>query len=90
MRRVFADTYYWIALLNDKDQGHAAAQAISQSLGQATIITTQEVLGEVLTHFSGYGRFMRQSAAAFIRKFYLAGVRDPKRLTFKGLQALRS
>ena len=26
---------------------------------------------------------------AFIRKFYLAGVRDPKRLTFKGLQALR-
>jgi predicted nucleic acid-binding protein len=67
MRRVFADTYYWIAPLNDKDQGHAAAQAISQSLGQATIITTQEVLAEVLTHFSGYGRFMRQSAAAFIR-----------------------
>jgi predicted nucleic acid-binding protein len=67
MRRVFADTYYWIALLNDKDQGHAAAQAVSQSLGQATVVTTQEVLSEVLTHFSGFGRFMRQSAAAFIR-----------------------
>jgi hypothetical protein len=26
--------------------------------------------------------------AAFIRRFYLSGVRDPKRLTFKGLQAL--
>ena len=49
MRHVFADTYYWIALLNDKDQGHAAAQAVSQSLGQATVITTQEVLSEVLT-----------------------------------------
>jgi hypothetical protein len=24
----------------------------------------------------------------FIRRFYLAGVKDPKRLTFKGLQAL--
>jgi hypothetical protein len=24
MRRVFAGTYYWIALLNDRDQGHAA------------------------------------------------------------------
>ena len=23
----------------------------------------------------------------FIRRFYLAGVKDPKRLTFKGLQA---
>jgi len=30
----------------------------------------------------------RDAAAAFIRKLYLAGVKDPKRLTFKGLQAL--
>jgi uncharacterized protein len=67
MRRVFADTYYWIALLNDHDQGHTVAQAVGQSLAQATVVTTQEVLSEVLTHFSGYGRFMRQSAAVFIR-----------------------
>ena len=31
----------------------------------------------------------REAAATFIQKFYLSGVRDPKRLTFKGLQALR-
>jgi hypothetical protein len=30
----------------------------------------------------------RDAVTAFIRKLYLAGVRDPKRLTFKGLQAL--
>jgi hypothetical protein len=30
----------------------------------------------------------RDMVAAFIHRFYLAGVRDPKRLTFKGLQAL--
>lgn len=30
----------------------------------------------------------RDAVAAFIRRTYLAGVRDPKRLTFKGLQAL--
>ena len=30
----------------------------------------------------------REAAAAFIRSLYLAGVKDPKRLTFKGLQAL--
>jgi hypothetical protein len=30
----------------------------------------------------------RDTVAAFIRRMYLAGVRDPKRLTFKGLQAL--
>ena len=30
----------------------------------------------------------REMVAAFIRRLYLAGVRDPKRLTFKGLQAI--
>ena len=30
----------------------------------------------------------RDAVTAFIRRFYLAGVKDPKRLTFKGLQAL--
>jgi hypothetical protein len=30
----------------------------------------------------------RAQATAFIRSLYLAGVKDPKRLTFKGLQAL--
>ena len=30
----------------------------------------------------------RDAVTAFIRRLYLAGVRDPKRLTFKGLQAV--
>jgi hypothetical protein len=30
----------------------------------------------------------RETAAAFIRRLYLDGVKDPKRLTFKGLQAM--
>ncbi len=67
MRRVFADTYYWIALLNDRDQGHAAAKAISRTLGQAAIVTTHEVLSEVLTYFCEHGRHVRQTVTAFIR-----------------------
>jgi hypothetical protein len=31
----------------------------------------------------------RDAITTFIRRLYLAGVRDPKRLTFKGLQAMR-
>jgi hypothetical protein len=31
----------------------------------------------------------RAHVEAFIRRLYLAGVKDPKRLTFKGLQAVR-
>jgi hypothetical protein len=30
----------------------------------------------------------REQVAAFIHRLYLAGVKDPKRLTFKGLQAM--
>jgi len=67
MRRVFADTYYWIALLNDKDQGHPAAQAISQTLQKVTIVTTQEVLSELLTHFCEHGSYMRLSVVAFVQ-----------------------
>jgi predicted nucleic acid-binding protein len=67
MRRVFADTYYWIALLNDRDHGHAAAKAISRTLQQSTLVTTQEVLSEVLTYFCEHGRFVRQTVTAFIR-----------------------
>jgi hypothetical protein len=30
----------------------------------------------------------RDAVTAFIRKLYLAGVRDPKRLTFRGLREM--
>jgi hypothetical protein len=30
----------------------------------------------------------RSAVVAFIRRLYLDGIKDPKRLTFKGLQAL--
>lgn len=30
----------------------------------------------------------RDAVAAFIRRMYQSGVRDPKRLTFKGLQEM--
>ena len=33
MRRVFADTFYWIALLNPRDQAHNLAVSVSKGLG---------------------------------------------------------
>ena len=55
MRRVFADAMYWIAIANPKDQWHAKAIHIMQSLGQVTLVTTEEVLDEFLTYYSGHG-----------------------------------
>ena len=85
MRRVFADTYYWIALLNDKDQGHTAALAVSQTLQGAIIVTTDEVLSEFLAHFSGFGPDTRQAAARFVGNVMNAAgieVRPQTRETF--------
>ena len=55
MRRVFADSMYWIALANPKDQWHVDACEIDLTLDGALIITTQEVLIEFLTHFCEHG-----------------------------------
>ena len=47
MRRVFADAQYWVAILNDQDQSHSAAQAVSLTLRGVNIVTTEEVITEV-------------------------------------------
>ena len=66
MRRVFADAQYWVAILNDQDQSHAAAQAISQALRGVPLVTTEEALTETLAFFCERGQLLRQSAVAFV------------------------
>jgi predicted nucleic acid-binding protein len=66
MRRVFADAHCWVAILNDQDQSHAAAQAMSQALQSVPIMTTEEVLIEVLAFFCERGEYLRQSAVVFV------------------------
>jgi predicted nucleic acid-binding protein len=49
VRRVFADSLYWIALSHPRDQWHAAAFMLSRNLRHTEIVTTDEVLNEFLT-----------------------------------------
>ncbi len=44
MRTLFADTFYWAALLNPKDQWHQEVRRFNQTLGIVQIVTTDEVL----------------------------------------------
>jgi predicted nucleic acid-binding protein len=67
MRRVFADAHYWVAIINDQDQSHAAATAISRTLQGVPIITTEVVLTEVLAFFSERGQHVRQLTSATVR-----------------------
>jgi uncharacterized protein len=64
---VFADAVYWIALLSPRDAFHQQALSASGRLASAKIVTTDEVLGEALTHFCRSGGFWRAKAAALVR-----------------------
>jgi predicted nucleic acid-binding protein len=61
---VFADTFYWIALINPADQWHHDAKVFSQANEQTSLVTTEAVLTEVLNYFSEAGEVKRQAAAA--------------------------
>jgi uncharacterized protein len=63
MARVFADTGYWIALLNLRDALHPIAVAASQEFSLEQIATSEMVLTEFLNAFSEYGPRRRRAAA---------------------------
>ncbi len=64
MNRAFADTVYWVARINPRDHWHAGFKAA----GPMPLVTTDEILDEVLAHFSAYGPAMRLRAGRIIRQ----------------------
>jgi uncharacterized protein len=64
---VFADTFYWIALINPEDRHAGAAQRFDDLLSSGRIYTTEEILGEVLTFFAE-DRWLRSRAVETVRE----------------------
>lgn len=60
--RVFADTFYWIALTDSGDNAHARAMRIADD-----IVTTDEVLTEYLTFFCAAPEFIRREVALAVK-----------------------
>jgi uncharacterized protein len=52
MTAVFADTFYWIALINPEDRHARVAQRFDDLLSSGKVYTTEEILAEVLTFFA--------------------------------------
>jgi hypothetical protein len=69
MNRAFADTVYWIARINPRDQWHTTFQAV----GGFWLVTTDEVLDEILARFSAFGPAMRSRAVRIIRQIHWIG-----------------
>lgn len=68
MKTVFADTVYWIAIISPKDHWRKAALNAKDRVGQVWIVTTDEVLSELLTAFRAKGKALREQAAMTVRK----------------------
>ena len=68
MKTVFADTGYWVALINPRDQWRQKVLAQSAQLGLAKIVTIDEVIIEVLNYFSKTDPVLRQAAVKVVRK----------------------
>ena len=72
MRAVFADTFYWIALINPNDSRFQQAVQFDDLLSDAIVYTTEEVLGEFLTFFAA-DPWLRRRAVDTVREI----VADP-------------
>ena len=62
-RTVFADTFYWVALINPGDSAHDEAVRFDRSFARKIeVVTTEEVLVEVLNYFSSHRPEAKDSA----------------------------
>jgi predicted nucleic acid-binding protein len=63
MRTIFADTFYWTALLNSKDEWHQRVRAFNRTFGSVQLVTTDEVLTEYLNFFSAFEPYIKEGAS---------------------------
>jgi len=62
MSPLFADTFYWIALVDFTDNSHQRALTFTSERSDSLIVTTDEVLAEYLTLFAMSPEPMRRKA----------------------------
>jgi len=66
MRPLFADTFYWTALINSRDNWHQRVITLTSALRSTQIVTTEEVLLEVLNFFCSQGIRSRKQAVELV------------------------
>jgi predicted nucleic acid-binding protein len=67
VRLVFADTLYWGAVLNPRDQYRSRTIRTQKALGDTHLVTTDEVLTELLDGLAQRGTHLREVAAQAVR-----------------------
>jgi predicted nucleic acid-binding protein len=73
MNAIFADTGYWIALFNPRDDLHAKALTVARVTQGRLIVTSQMVLTEFLNYYASLGQPFRQQAVQVVKSLQQAG-----------------
>lgn len=68
MTALFADTFYWIALVDFTDSAHRRALALTSERADSPLVTTDEVLAEYLTFFATAPEPMRRNAVTNVQR----------------------
>lgn len=63
----FADTWFWVALINKREPGHQVARALQKKVGD-NIVTSQLVMIEFMAHCSRLGPFLRDSCCQLVKQ----------------------
>jgi uncharacterized protein len=71
VHRVFADTFYWVALVHRKDASNKPVLEWSRAAGSVLLFTTEEVLTEVLA-FCSSDEGLRADGAKIVRSILAA------------------
>ncbi|MEL6552903.1 MAG: PIN domain-containing protein [Cyanobacteria bacterium J06621_11] len=85
MSQFFADTFYWIALINPGDDWHQAARKYAKQHPNILIVTTDGVLDEVLNYASKRGTLIRQKALSLCARI----IQEPRMLVVSYTPAIR-
>jgi uncharacterized protein len=67
VKLVFADTLYWGAVLHPLDQYRPQIIRAREALGEIRLVTTDEVLTELLDGLAQRGKHLREAAAQAVR-----------------------
>ena len=67
MTAVFADTLYFVALINPRDQWHQHAINAEAIAKTSRLVTTEAVLIEVLNFMASHRPALRKAVALFVR-----------------------
>ena len=71
MNKLFVDTLHLAALINPRDQWHSKSVEVEIATSSIDLVTTEDVLIELLNFYAEHGEFKRRKVTEFVREILL-------------------